>query len=101
MAIADALTGDSVVIVPLYVLGPLLASVAAGPRATAAVAALAAVLGTIMLAALTDIAGQGIIRLLTVVLGSAVAVWIAALRQRLQSTAALLDVIFERAPVGI
>ena len=101
LAIGDAISGDDVVIVPLYVLGPLLASVAAGPRATAAVAALASVLGTVMLAALADLGGQGIIRLLTVVLGSALAVWVAALRQRLQSTAALLDVIFERAPVGL
>jgi PAS domain S-box-containing protein len=102
MAIGDALSGSDVVIVPLYVLGPLLASVAAGPRATAAVAVLASVLGAAMLAVQTDMSpGQDVVRLLTVVLGSALAVWIAALRQRMQSTAALLDVIFERAPIGL
>ena len=37
----------------------------------------------------------------TVILGSAVAVWVAALRERVQSTAALLDLVFEHAPVGL
>src|SRR3954451_22067081 len=102
MAVADALTGTDTIFVPLYVLGPLLAALAAGPRATAAVAVLATVLGSIVLVTQTELSGgQDVIRLLTVVLGSALAVWIAGLRQRLQSTAALLDVIFERAPVGI
>ena len=102
MAIGDVVTGRDVIIVPLYILGPLLASLAAGPRATAAVAALAAVLGAAVLAVQTQMSpGQDVVRLLTVVLGSALAVWVAALRQRLQSTAALLDVLFERAPVGL
>ena len=47
------------------------------------------------------IAGQDVVRLAAVVLGSAVAVWVAVLRTRLQSTVALLDVIFERAPIGL
>ena len=45
--------------------------------------------------------GQDLVRLATVVLGSALAVWIAVLRERLHATAALLDVIFERAPIGL
>jgi PAS domain S-box-containing protein len=102
MAIGDALTGEDTIFVPLYVLGPLLAALAAGPRVTAAVALLAIVLGTIVLGAQSELsAGQNLIRLLTVVLGSALAVWIAALRIRLQSAVALLDVIFERAPIGL
>jgi sigma-B regulation protein RsbU (phosphoserine phosphatase) len=102
MAIADALTGESTIFVPLYVLGPLLASMAAGPEVTAVVAALACVLGATVLAVQNEMsAGQDVIRLLTVVFGSALAVWISALRMRLHSTVAQLDVIFERAPIGI
>jgi PAS domain S-box-containing protein len=102
MAIADAFTGDSTIFVPLYVLGPLLASMAVGPELTAGVALLACVLGVTVLIVQTEMsAGQDIIRLLTVVLGSALAVWIAALRIRLQSTVAQLDVLFERAPIGV
>jgi PAS domain S-box-containing protein len=102
MAVGDALTGSETIFVPLYVLGPLLASLAAGPRVTAAVAVLASALGVVVLIAQTEMsAGQDLIRLLTVVLGSALAVWVAALRQRLQSAAGLLDVVFERAPIGL
>jgi PAS domain S-box-containing protein len=102
LAVGDALTGDDTVIVPLYVLGPLLASLAAGPRITALVAVLASVLGAVVLAVETEMsAGQDVVLLLTVVLGSALAVWIAALRMRVQSAVALLDVIFERAPIGL
>jgi PAS domain S-box-containing protein len=99
LAIADAITGDDVVLVPLYVIGPLLAAIAAGPPATAAVGALATVLAVFLLPDL--VSGQDIVRFATVVLGSALAVWIAALRERLRSTAGLLDVIFEHAPVGL
>jgi PAS domain S-box-containing protein len=102
MAFVDAVTGEDTIFVPLYVLGPLLASLAAGPPATGAVALLASVLGAIVLAVQDELsAGQDVIRLLTVVLGSGLAVWIAALRQRLQSAVALLDVIFEHAPIGL
>jgi PAS domain S-box-containing protein len=102
LALVDAGTGDELVIVPLYVLGPLLAAVAASPPATAAVGALASVLGAILIAKQTELsAGQDVVRLATVVLGSGLAVWIAALRDRLRSTAGLLDVVFEHAPVGL
>jgi PAS domain S-box-containing protein len=99
LAIVDAITGENVVIVPLYVLGPLLAALSGAPPATAAVGVLAAVLAVILL---PDVgSGQDIVRLATVVLGSALAVWIAALRERLRSAAGLLDVVFEHAPVGL
>jgi PAS domain S-box-containing protein len=98
-AVADAVTGGDVVLVPMYVLGPLLAAVAASPRATAAVGLLASALGAYYLA--EQSAEQDLIRLTTVVLGSALAVWIAVLRERLRRNAGLLDVIFERAPIGL
>jgi PAS domain S-box-containing protein len=101
LAIADAVSGDDIVIVPLYVLGPLIAALAGGPRATAAVGALASVLGMLLLLKQPESAGQDAVRLATVVAGSGVAVWIAVLRSRLHSTAGLLDVIFEHAPVGL
>jgi len=99
LAVVDAATGDGVVLVPMYVLGPLLAAVAASPRATAAVGALASALGLYYL--FEQSAEQDLIRLVTVVLGSALAVWIAVLRDRLRATAGLLDLIFERAPIGL
>jgi PAS domain S-box-containing protein len=99
LAIVDGVTGDDVVLVPMYVLGPLLAAVAASPRATAAVGVLASALGVYYLA--EQSADQDLLRLATVVLGAALAVWIAVLRDRLHSTAALLDVIFDRAPIGL
>jgi PAS domain S-box-containing protein len=99
LAILDTVTGNDVVLVPMYVLGPLLAAVAASPRATAAVGALASGLGVYYL--IQENSDQDVIRLATVILGSAIAVWIAVLRDRLRSTAGLLDVIFERAPIGL
>ena len=102
LTVADVLTGEDVVLVPLYVLAPLLAALVASWRATAAVAALAGVAGIVVLAALTGFGGaQDLVRLATVLFGSAVAVWVAVLRERLRATASLLDVIFERAPVGL
>jgi PAS domain S-box-containing protein len=99
LAVVDAITGDDVVIVPLYVLGPLLAAVAAGPQATAAIGVVATVLAVFLLPDLGS--GQDIVRFATVLFGSALAVWIAALRDRIRATAGLLDVIFEHAPVGL
>ena len=94
-------------LVTQYLIGPLVAAVVASPRSTAAVAALAIALGAIGLVADGDVTGQDLIRFTTLVSGSAVAIWIAALRARLQranaelgETLALLDVVFARAPVG-
>ncbi len=97
----DIVIDGPTVLVTLYVLGPLLAAVTAGPRPTAAVGALAIVLCAISLSLRDELTAQDGIRLATVILGSAVAVWASALRERLQSTVALLDVIFEHAPVGL
>jgi PAS domain S-box-containing protein len=99
LAIVDAATGEDVVLVPMYVLGPLFAAVAASPRATAAVGVLASALGVYYLAEQSG--EQDVIRLATVILGSALAVWIAVLRDRQRATAGLLDLIFERAPIGL
>ena len=88
------------VLVTLYLLGPLLAALAAGPSAAAAVGILAIVLSAIRVS-VDGVSEQDGTRVLTVALGSAVAVWVAALRARVQSTAALLDLVFEHAPVGI
>jgi PAS domain S-box-containing protein len=98
LAIVDVATGDDVVLVPMYVLGPLFAAVAASPRATAGVGVLASALGVYYLADQSD---QDFIRLATVILGSALAVWIAVLRDRMRATVGLLDLIFERAPIGL
>jgi PAS domain S-box-containing protein len=101
LAVVDGVTSDDVVIVPLYVLAPLIAALAGSPRATAAVGAFASVLAVLLLIKQSESIGQDLVRLSTVVLGAFVAVWIAVLRDRLTATAGLLDVIFERAPVGL
>ena len=95
-------------LVTQYLIGPLVAAVVASPRSTAAVAALAIALGAIGLVADGDVTGQDLIRFTTLVSGSAVAIWIAALRARLQranaelgETLGLLDVVFAHAPVAI
>jgi PAS domain S-box-containing protein len=104
----DAVTGDDMVFVPGYVLAPLLVALVAGARATAAVGVVATVLGAIGLLQDGGLEDQDIIRLVTVAAGSALAVWIAALRTRIQRANAelgealgLLDVVFAHAPVAI
>ena len=106
--VLDAVTGDETVFVPGYVLGPLLVAMAAGPRATAAVGVLATALGAVGLVLDGSWESQDTVRLITVAAGSALAVWIAALRTRLQranselgEAVGLLDVVFAHAPVGI
>ncbi len=97
----DALTGDDMVFVPGYVLGPLLVALAAGPRPTFVVGIVATVLGLAGLLQDDDFAAQDLIRVLTVAAGSALAVAISALRTRLAEALGLLDVVFAHAPVGI
>jgi PAS domain S-box-containing protein len=97
----DSLTGDRMVYVPGYIVGPLLLAMAAGPRPTAALGALALVLGAIGVVEDGSFAGQDAVRLATVAAGSAVAVWVAALRNRLQEAFGLLEVAFGHAPVGV
>ncbi len=106
--VLDTLTGDDTVFVPGYVLGPLIVALAAGPRPTAAVGIVATALGFFGLLQDGGFEEQDVIRIVTVAAGSAVAVWIAALRSRLQRANAelgeavgLLDIVFAHAPVGI
>jgi PAS domain S-box-containing protein len=106
--VLDLVTGDDMIFVPGYVLGPLLVALAADARATAVAAVIASVLGVIGLSRDGEFDAQDTIRLLTVIAGSAFAVWIAALRTRLQranselaEALSLLDVVFAHAPVGI
>ena len=107
--VADLLTRDDTVLVALYALAPLIAALGGHPRAVAAVGALA-----VALAVATTVDdnmstnAQDVIRLATVLLASVIAVWIAALRERMQGlnrTAGdelgFLTAVFERAPVGI
>jgi PAS domain S-box-containing protein len=103
----DAVTGEDLILVPAYVLGPLIAALAARPRVTAALAAVTIALAAIALAR-EGMSGQDVVRLVTVVAGSALAIWIAELRSRLQGlneelaeTLGLLEVTFGHAPVGI
>jgi PAS domain S-box-containing protein len=77
-------------------------------RATAVVAILTVVLGAAGLVVDGAVSGQDAIRFSTLVSGSALAVWVAGLRARLQSANAeldealgLLDVVFAHAPVGL
>jgi PAS domain S-box-containing protein len=106
--VLDRVSGDDTIFVTLYVLGPLLAALFTAPGPTAAVAALAIVLAAIGVLEDGDIMEQDLIRLTTVASGSALAVWIAALRSRLlgahdELAEALgqLDVVFEHAPIGL
>ena len=107
--VADLMTRDDTVLVALYALGPLIAVVGGGPRAVAAVGALALALA---IAHTVDDdmshAAQDVVRLATVALTSLLAVWIAALRERAQRVSreteealGFLTAVFERAPVGI
>jgi PAS domain S-box-containing protein len=105
--VVDLATGDETVLVPAYVLGPLTAAVAARPRSTAALAVGTTALATVELAR-HGMSGQDVVRVVTVGAGSAVAVWVAELRARLQrlnrelgEAFGLLDVAFGHAPVGI
>jgi PAS domain-containing protein len=106
--VLDAVTGDEMVFVPAYVIGPLLVALAAGPRPTALAGVAATALAVVALLGDGDFGSQDGIRLATVAAGSALAVWIAALRSRLQRANAelgealgLLDVVFAHAPVAI
>src|SRR5262245_33088496 len=102
------MTGDDMVFVPGYVLGPLLVALVADARATAVAAGVAIALGAVGLGQDGEFGAQDTVRLVTVIAGSALAIWIAALRTRLQranselaEALGLLDVVFAHAPVGI
>jgi PAS domain S-box-containing protein len=104
----DSLTGDGMVFVPGYVLGPLLVAVVCGPGPTAVVGTIAVVLGFVGLMEDGSFEGQDAIRIVTVAAGGALAVWIAGLRTRLErvndelgEALGLLEVAFGHAPVGV
>src|ERR1044072_8979593 len=75
LAIVDVIIGQSAVLIPLLVLGPLLASVRASARPTVAVAALA-IVAAVALGPVDDglFAAQHIVQMLVVVAGSVFAV---------------------------
>ena len=113
--VVDRLTSANVALVTLSAAGPLIAAVGGSQRATAGVALLAVALALAELLLAGPLGLQDGVRLLTVVVVSALAVVLAALRGRLEQataearsasrtaeeTLALLDVIFDRAPVGL
>lgn len=96
----DLLTGDELVFVPAYFVGPLLVALAAGPRPTAAAGVAATALGLVGLLNDGSFQAQDAIRVASLSAGSALAVWISALRSRLGETLGLLEVAFVHAPVG-
>src|SRR5690348_7489886 len=83
VAVVDILIGANAVLIPLLVVGPLIAAVRGGPRATAAVAGLAVVLA-IALGPVDEglFAAQHIIQCVVVVAGGCFAVAAAEARER-------------------
>jgi serine phosphatase RsbU (regulator of sigma subunit)/PAS domain-containing protein len=80
----DALLGESAVFTGLIVAGPMLASYGASPRATGLVSVYATVLA-LLVGIPNDIfldPGEHLTRVVTVVVGGAIATWIAHARQR-------------------
>jgi serine phosphatase RsbU (regulator of sigma subunit)/PAS domain-containing protein len=88
VALADLVTGSGVVLIPLLVVGPLLAAARCTPAETAIVAGLAAV-GALGLAARDDVLGdsQGLTAIVAVVAGGALGVGMARAQQSLAGTA--------------
>ena len=107
--VADLITTEAVVLVALYALGPLIAALGGTPRGAAAVGALAVALAlAYVVIDRTSSPEQQLVRLVAVTFASLLAVWIAALRERLQGLnraagdeLGFLTAVFERAPVGI
>jgi serine phosphatase RsbU (regulator of sigma subunit)/PAS domain-containing protein len=85
LAIVDVLIGQSAVLIPLLVLGPLLAAVRAGTRATTAVAALAVLLA-IALGPVDEglFDAQHVVQVLVVVAGGIFAIAAAVARERFE-----------------
>jgi len=111
----DGLTTAGVALVTLSAVGPLIAAAGGSVREALGVAVLAVVLSLVELGIDGPFTLQDGVRLLTILVVSALAVVLAALRGRLEErtaearaasrraeeTLALLDVIFARAPVGL
>lgn len=95
----DVATGAELVLVPAYGVAPVLASLGARLRATAASAAAAVALAVVGLAVQDDLTtAQGLVRLLTVALLSTLAWWAAfqrTRRERLTARAAFLAALNE------
>jgi serine phosphatase RsbU (regulator of sigma subunit)/PAS domain-containing protein len=84
IAILDASINQDVILIGILVVGPLLASLGAGPRATALVAVYSTVLALIV-GIPHDVFlefEEHLTRVLSVVVGGAIAVWIARVRER-------------------
>src|SRR4051794_27865229 len=77
----DLVTGTSPVLIPLYVLGPLLAATGGHARAVAGVGVVAVLLAVARAISLPEL-DQEAVRVATVALGGLLATWVAALRDR-------------------
>ena len=93
VTVADVLAGSDISLLALLVAPPLVASLRLGPRQTAAVAALA-VLAAVWLGAANDFLGdmEHVTRVLPVVVGGLLAIWLARLRAQRECVAILLAV---------
>jgi GAF domain-containing protein len=82
VALADSIGGPTLILIPLMVVAPLVASVRAQPRDAAAVAVVAAAIA-VALGWVDDIAGtrRHWVAIATTVLGGVLAVWLAAARE--------------------
>jgi len=113
--VLDRVTTAHVALVTLLAVGPLIAVAGGCVRATIGVSVVAVAVAVVALVLDAPLALQDGVRLLTVLIVSALAVILAVLRGRLEQrtaesrvasrraeeTLALLDVIFARAPVGL
>jgi PAS domain S-box-containing protein len=113
--VVDQLTAAGVALVTLSAVGPLIAAAGGSARATLGVSVLSVVLALVVLSVDGSFVAQDGVRLLTVIVVATLAVVLATLRRRLEvrttearaatrqaeETLALLDVIFDRAPVGL
>jgi PAS domain S-box-containing protein len=87
LAFADWRTGHSTVLIPLYGIAPLLVALGASVRSTLAIGLLALATALGMTAHFDDFGhNQGWVRITSVVLFSALAVWTASLRSSLEGT---------------
>jgi PAS domain S-box-containing protein len=85
LVVADELTSDDVVLIPMYVAPPLVAALGCRPAQTLAVGVLSVIAAVVMAIRIDDFdTDQGLVRLLTVSLAANLAVWTSFLRDRLE-----------------
>jgi PAS domain S-box-containing protein len=91
IALIDAVTGESAILIGLLIIGPLVSSARSGPRGVLAVSAWAIVLA-VVLGWPEDVFGttEHFLRISLVVAGGALAIWTASIRQARERTAELL-----------